>query len=136
MLLRLLILGLFAVVGSTAARAQTYTLANHSNLIFGGFTVSITGCTYQLNNSTQSSCSSDNVDFTASMNRGTLSINFENASNPGSAILSQASGSGCTCVSYTLTNRVHSCREFSVGCRYRREYRRRRPRHVDAVHQP
>ena len=103
MLRRLIALILFALLVSPAARAQTYSLNNQTNLVFGGFTVSISGCSYQVATVTQSSCSGDNVDFTATESRGSLSINFFNATNSGSAILSQATGTGCTCVQYALS---------------------------------
>lgn len=103
MLYRFAVFALLTVVAASTAHAQTYTLANHSNLMFGNYALTISNCTYQLNNGSAGSCASDNVDFTATEHRGILTISFSNAANSSSAILSQASAAGCTCVTYDLS---------------------------------
>jgi len=89
---------------SWPAHAQTFQVYQPGTITLGDFTLSLSGCSYILNNVTQASCSSDNLDVDATVNSSgnVLTLTYLNQKSPSSALMNQATAGGCTCVYYTL----------------------------------
>jgi hypothetical protein len=91
----------FTVAWLGPSRAQTIETFVNGSQTFAGLGVTISGCTYFLNGTQQTSCSTDGLELKqVSTGRGTVTLDIIPTS--GSAIYATASG-GLTGVQYTLT---------------------------------
>jgi PEP-CTERM motif len=95
---------LLMVVASSTASAQTYYPLNQTGSInIGAFAFTLGSCTYQLNNGAATSCGNDDIEVSVTTARNSITLNYVNSVLPGSALLSQATANGCTCIQFELT---------------------------------
>ena len=94
---------LVAFIAINSAHAQTFQINNNTNLTIGNYTLAFSSCQYYLNGSLQSSCANDNLDVDVSLSGRSLELTYLNQANSSAALMSQASGDGCTCVYYNLS---------------------------------
>ena len=104
LLVRHAVLTVLLVVASSAARAQTYYPLNQTGSInVGAFTFTLGTCNYQLNNGAATNCDNDDIEVSITTARNSVTLNYVNSVLPGSALLSQATANGCTCIQFALT---------------------------------
>ena len=104
LLVRHVVLTVLLVVASSAVRAQTYYPLNETGSInVGAFTFTLGTCTYQPNNGAATNCDSDDIEVSITTARNSVTLNYVNSVLPGSALLSQATANGCTCIQFALT---------------------------------
>jgi hypothetical protein len=100
---------LITLLFAGSAHAQTYALtypfnSGTNSVTAGNFTVAVTSCQYQLNNSSLSACSSsDDLNLNVVASGNSLTLTYLNSSNSSAALLSQSSADGCTCVYLDVT---------------------------------
>src|SRR5208283_4036293 len=73
------------------------------SITFGNFNLTLGSCTYQLNNGASTNCNNDDIEISVTNSNGALTLNFVNSLNPGTPLMSQATGNGCTYIQFELT---------------------------------
>ena len=91
-------------IAPSAVWAQTYYPLNSPGTItFGNFNFTMGTCTYQLNNGSSTNCNNDDLEMSVTTTANSITLTYMNSLSPGSALLSQATANGCTCVQYNFT---------------------------------